>query len=343
MTSESPERCSRIGAGCPTKFVNLICQFHDNMTGQVLSDGEASESFSIFNGVKQGCVLAPVLFNLFFSCVLNHAISDLEQGVYLRYWLDGLLFDHRRLTAKKKTMKKTVLEALFADNCALMAQRESDLQIIANKFAEAYRLFRLTISLGKTEVLFQPAPAAVVHRPTISIDGTQLKTDDDFKYLGSVISSDGSLCKDSQALGPLKSHVLRQYNIRRSTKLKVYRAVVLTSLLYGCGTWTLYRRHPKQLERFHMRSLRTILNFKWQDRVSNLPVLYMAESTSNEAMILKYRLRWVGHVICMEDNRLLKQLMIVELASGKREQGRPLRRFKDCTKANISHAEITPR
>ena len=33
------------------------------------------------------------------------------------------------------------------------------------------------------------------------------------------------------------------------TKYKVYKAVVLTSLLYGCETWTLYRKHIKQLER----------------------------------------------------------------------------------------------
>ena len=67
--------------GCPTKFVNLICQFHDDMTGQVISDGKASEPISISNGVKQECVLAPVLFNLFFTCVINHAIRDLEQGL----------------------------------------------------------------------------------------------------------------------------------------------------------------------------------------------------------------------------------------------------------------------
>ena len=128
-----------------------------------------------------------------------------------------------------------------------MAQRESDLQTIVNKFAEACRPIGLTISLGKTDVLFQTAPAAVAHRLTISTDGTQLKTVDDFKYLGSVISSDGSLdkeiialiCKASQALGHLKTRVLNQHNMRQSTKLKVYKAVVLTSLLYGCETWTL--------------------------------------------------------------------------------------------------------
>ena len=101
---------------------------------------------------------------LFFTCVLSHAIKDLEQGVYLPYQLDGSLFDLRRLTAKTKTVKKTVIEALFADDSALMAHRESDPQVIVNTFAEVSRLFGLTISLGKTEVLFQPAPASVAHR-----------------------------------------------------------------------------------------------------------------------------------------------------------------------------------
>ena len=37
---------------CQTKFVNLIRQLHDDMTGQVLSADEASEPFSISNGVQ---------------------------------------------------------------------------------------------------------------------------------------------------------------------------------------------------------------------------------------------------------------------------------------------------
>ena len=94
---------------CPTKFVNQIRQFHGDLTEQVFSGGEASEPFSISNGGKQGWVLAHVLFSLFFTCVLNHAIRDLEQGVYLRYRHDDSLFDLRRLTARTKTVKKTVL------------------------------------------------------------------------------------------------------------------------------------------------------------------------------------------------------------------------------------------
>lgn len=75
--------------GCPNKFVNLIYLFHEAMTGYVLSGGEAWEPFSITNGVKQvrelEWVLAPVLLILFFTCMLSHAVEDLESGVCLRY------------------------------------------------------------------------------------------------------------------------------------------------------------------------------------------------------------------------------------------------------------------
>ena len=54
--------------GCPAKFTTLIRLLHDDMTGEVLSDGKSSERFDILNGVKQGCVLAWFLFNLYFSC-----------------------------------------------------------------------------------------------------------------------------------------------------------------------------------------------------------------------------------------------------------------------------------
>ena len=78
--------------------------------------------------------------------------------------------------AKTKTTEKLILEALFADDCALMAHMESTFQLIVDKFAEASRLFGLTISLGKTEVLFQPSPPTADRRPSISIEGTELKT-----------------------------------------------------------------------------------------------------------------------------------------------------------------------
>ena len=246
--------------------------------------------FEISNGIKQGCVLAPVLFSLFFTCVLNHALKDLNRGIYIKYRLNGFLFDLRWLRPKIKTVERLVTEALFADDCALMADTEVDLQLIVSKFAEVSQLFGLTISLGKTEVLYQPSPASTVYDPpTILIWDTALKTVEHFKCLGSVISSDCSLdreistriSKASQALGCRCTHVMNHKSIKLPMKVKVYKAVVLTSLLYGCETWTLYRKHIKQLERFHMRSLQSIMGIKWQDRVTNLEILDRASLASS--------------------------------------------------------------
>lgn len=93
----------------------------------------------------------------------------------------------------------------------------------------------------------------------LSLSTTQLKNVESFRYLGSIISNDGSLDKEittriqkaNQALGRLRTKVLQHKGLRLATKLKVYNAVVISSLLYGCETWTLYRRHVKQLEQFH--------------------------------------------------------------------------------------------
>ena len=202
--------------GCPPKFIQIIRLFHDDMTGQVLSNGDRSDHFTISNGVKQGCVLAPVLFNLFFTCVLRQAVENMAERVYVGFRYDGSIFDLRRLTAKAKTLNSLIYEALFAHDCLLMAHKPGGLQAMLNRFSDASKQFGLTISLGKTEVLFQCAPNSSAPKPEISIDNVELKVVDSFKYLGSVISSDGSLdidiaskiSKASQALGRLSNRLL---------------------------------------------------------------------------------------------------------------------------------------
>ena len=71
--------------GCPRKFVKIIKLFYEGMTGQFLTNGDTTLPFEIANGVKQGCVLAPVLINLFFPSMLLNALQ--EEGVYIKYRL----------------------------------------------------------------------------------------------------------------------------------------------------------------------------------------------------------------------------------------------------------------
>ena len=126
------------------------------------------------------------------------------------------MFDLRRRTAKTNTMERLILEALFADSSALMAHRESRLKLVFNRFAEASRLFGLTISICKDEVLHQSAPGTAAPSPKTSIDGIQVKVVENLMYFGSTTSCDGYLdkeiyiriCRASQALGCLHTGML---------------------------------------------------------------------------------------------------------------------------------------
>ena len=73
-----------------------------------------------------------------------------------------------------------------------------------------------------------------------------------------------------------------------------------------------------------MRALHSIPGIRWQDRVTNLEVVDSAHSTSVESMLLKAQLRWVGHVIRVEEHRMPRHLPCGELeeAASKRPQWR---------------------
>ena len=109
--------------GFPPKFLQMVIQLHENQRGQVRLKGDLSEPFPISIGVKQGCVLAPTLFSIFFSMMLKKANEDLDinEGVYVRYLLDGSLFNLRRLQAHAKTQGRRVQDLLFAYDAALVA------------------------------------------------------------------------------------------------------------------------------------------------------------------------------------------------------------------------------
>ena len=191
---------------------------------------------------------------------------------------------------------------------------ERALQYITSCFANAAQLFGLQVSLKKTEVLYQPAPREVYHPPHITIGETELKSVQQFSYLGCTISSDARiekeidnrLAKASSAFGRLNKRVWNNKNPRIQTKISVYRAVVLTILLYGSEAWVTYRSHVRLLERFHQRCLRTILNIHWSEFIANVEVLEQAEVPSIEAMLLKYKLRWAGHVSRMRTTAYLR-------------------------------------
>ena len=98
--------------------------------------------------------------------------------------------------------------------------------------------------MTKAEVMYQPAPGKPYVEPSITVENLRLPVTKQFKYLGSAMSNDAQMDEDiqariskaSSAYGRLQEIVLKPHGIRLNTKIKVYKAAVLTSLLYGADS-----------------------------------------------------------------------------------------------------------
>ena len=178
--------------------------------------------------------------------------------------------------------------------------------------------------------------------------GQRLQAVDNFTYLGSTFSYriniddeiKNRIAKASSAFGKLRKKVWERRGISQSTRVKVYKTVVFTTLLYGCEAWTVYRRHEKQLQQFHTRCLRRIFTIRWNDFVPDTEVLERANLPSVITMMHKAQIQWAGPVARMADSRIPKQLFYGQLKKGQRKIGAPRKRYKDYFKSNLKDFNI---
>ena len=295
--------------GCPPRFVTLVHSLYDGMLAQVLNNDQSSDAFPVTNGVKQRCVLAPTLFSILFTATLSDAFSDIEDSIKLCFCSDGNLFNLRRLQAQIKVKITSLCYLLFPDTCALNVSSEAGLQQSMNKFSSTCNLFCLTISTQKMQVMCQPAPHTTWHNPRITVRGNALEVVDKFTYLGSVLSKNvtidnvvyNRLPKASITFGRLSKNVWEHEGLSAYIKLKVYKAVVLSTLLYACEIWTKHSRHVKKLNWFHFNCLCRLLHIFWWHRVPDTEVLNHTELLCFHTYLQKAQLHWAGHVLRMDD------------------------------------------
>jgi len=213
----------------------------------------------------------------------------------------------------------------------------------------AYRRAGLLVNTKKTGVL----SSVVTHdlpALSLSVHGDTLSNIQEFTYLGNMLSDSCSLDSEverrikaaSSSFGRLTKLVFLNHNLAIPTKVAVYRAVCVSVMLYSCETWTLYQRHIKAFEAFHIRSLQSILGIRWWQKIPHPELFEKAGLTPAEHLLHQRQLRWLGHVIRMPDNRLPRQLLYGELTVGQRSVGRPQKRFTNHIKANLLKCNIKP-
>ena len=177
---------------------------------------------------------------------------------------------------------------------------QAKMQRAMDQVSQSCDNYDLTISTKKTEVVHQPAPGKPNNKPTITvnINGQKRKVVDKFTYLGSTLSRavhiddevTARIAKASVAFGRLRVNVWERNGIKLDTKLKVYKAVVLPTILYACETWTVYQRHAKR-QPFPLKLFEKAVKIKWQDKISDTEVMEKAGMQSMHPVLKLAQLR----------------------------------------------------
>ena len=110
----------------------LIRDLYMNQEAFVRVNGELTEPGIIGTGVRQGCLMSPLLFSLYVEEMMKEAMIDLDKGVQIGgNWL---------------------MDVRFADDQGMVASTEQGLQLILDKLNESAKQYDMKINAKKTKV-----------------------------------------------------------------------------------------------------------------------------------------------------------------------------------------------
>ncbi|EYC46121.1 hypothetical protein Y032_0407g912 [Ancylostoma ceylanicum] len=248
-----------------------------------------SESFSISTGVRQGCIISPLLFNTVVDAIMRSVMKNRI----------GVEFGRGQF----------VTDLMYADDIAIFANDEDEAMSFLHDISMISKAYGLTINAEKTKVLTTDGTSV-----SVLLNGVELEQVQHFKYLGSIVQQKkvassmeilNRIGAASTAFGSLIWCLWRKLNITVSTKMRIYRALILPILLYGVESWTILQSDAQKLETFQMRCLRQILGIRLRNRIRSEEIRRRCnEQPTIASVIRKRRLKWFGHVCRMELSRL---------------------------------------
>ena len=241
-----------ITTGVNGKIFNVIYQMYQNIKSCVSLNGESSSYFVCENGVRQGENLSPILFSIFLNDLESHLIVrgghgiDISPDLNEQFWLK-------------------ILVLLYADDTVLLAESAYDLQKNLNLFQEYCSQWNLKVNPSKIKVVVFGAKNKSFYN--FQLDDNNLEITDSYKYLGLVLSSNGSFLNTRKHLaeqGRKAYHSVlvqaRTLNLPIDLQVKLFDHTVVPILLYDSEIWG-YESH-EILEKVHIEFLRKITKQK---------------------------------------------------------------------------------
>ena len=319
--------------GVPKKLINLIKAFHEGSLASVKIDGILSELFELKCGLKQGSVIAPLLFNIFLGSAIEIIHNRIEHlGISLQFRNQGNIFETSSINKEKiGNVVIRIWNILFADDAEIVTDSPEKLQVIMDCFSEISSAYGQMISIVKSEVMFA---SNLNGKFTIDVLGNSLKQVNEFRYLGSMESFDATctleiqtrIKKANASFHMHKAAIFSNPNSSFLASLSMYKVLVLSVLLYGCESWVISTKDLKALEGFQYQTLRTILRISSYDKVSHTNLLMLAsrygvEIFPVEVVFRKKRLNFIAQVECLGPQSMCYQILHSDTTFGNRKKG----------------------
>ena len=160
---------------------------------------------------------------------------------------------------------------------------------------------------------------------------------ENFKYLGAIISNEGSkpeilsrIAQTTAALFRLKI-IWRDKNILLAYKVKLMRTLILSTFLYACESWALTAEIERRIQALEMRCYRRLLNISYKDHVMNEEVCNRIQNAIGMhddllTMVKKRKLSWYGHI---SRSSGMAKTILQGTVKGARRRGRQKNRWED--------------
>lgn len=297
--------------GVDWKDRRMIKELYLNQSARIRIQGSVSEKAIIGQGVRQGCPLSPLLFSIYQERLMREAMESVEEGI--------------------KIGGDTISEVRFADDQALLADTELGLQRIMERLDQTANKYNMKINIDKTKVMrICKSGSGIIN---INIRGQQLEQVERFKYLGSVIQSNGKSENEIKTrIAMAKTAFTRRKELLtkaldKRIKKRIIKMCIWSVALYASETWTMTQQDKKRLEALEMWIWRKTENINWRDRVTNEEVLRRVEEKREiNNMILERKRKWIEQVITKDG--LMKEVLEGRM-EGKRTRGRPRKTLLD--------------
>jgi hypothetical protein len=338
--------------GVPKKFLNLIKGFYKDVKANVRLNGVLSESFNLICGLKQGSIISPLLFSIFFGVIIENVEKKINgMGVQLLFKKGNNIFEVANI--KKKVLKEVfeinIWNILFADDTEFFSDSEENLQEIIKIFNEVVVAFGQEVSLKKTETMITNTKLKKSINGEFNIENYKFKNVNEFRYLGVIENVNGDIKSE------IKSRInktLAIYNINKvaifankdlnfNIILSNYKILILSVLLYGCEVWVLTSGDLEDLERIQYVLLKRIFGvMDYHHKVSYLDVLMLAKKNGVEIfpielLVRKRRLKYFGKIERLESDRLCYIMLHSDLKLGNRTRGGSAKSYRSTIKADL--------